>query len=571
MTERRTPLLLIEGLRIENRRTGEAFVADVSLSLAQGETLAVIGESGAGKSITFRAASGLLPQCLRASGRIELFGRSILTDRRGTRGLLGTGLCYLTQQGAAAFDPLEKLGDQLLETARIANPHASKQALAGMVRRTLSALRFSEDALETVLASRPAQLSGGMLQRAMIAAAMLLRPRIVVADEPTSALDALSAAEVVRLLRTLVDTTGAALALVTHDLAVAEALARRVVVMQCGRIVEAGGREVLRTPQHPFSKRLVAARRSLDKALLSKLENTQKQAAANRPAPSRPADDDVIVSVRSLQKAYPAAQAAGHSILNALRQLFGRRHARTGRRDAAASDGSSMRRVLKSVDFTIRRGESVALVGASGAGKTTIARLLLGLEAPDGGTIRMAPGLEEPGRRSVVFQNSTDAIDPRWRAADAVVEALLYRADRPGEAALEAAAQRLLAQMALSTDAAGRRPHELSGGELQRVAFARAIAAQPQFIIFDEAMSALDVSVRADLIALLNAERRRPGAPALLFISHDLAAAAALADRILFLDDGRIVEDLPVEALGRAESPAARALLRAAREKRLAG
>ena len=232
---------------------------------------------------------------------------------------------------------------------------------------------------------------------------------------------------------------------------------------------------------------------------------------------------------------------------------------------------TSMRRVLKSVDFTIRRGESVALVGASGAGKTTIARLLLGLEAPDGGTIRMAPGLEEPGRRSVVFQNSTDAIDPRWRAADAVVEALLNRADRPGEAALEAAAQRLLAQMALSPDAAGRRPHELSGGELQRVAFARAIAAQPQFIIFDEAMSALDVSVRADLIALLNAERRRPGAPALLFISHDLAAAAALADRILFLDDGRIVEDLPVEALGRAESPAARALLRAAREKRLAG
>lgn len=575
MNDTTKTLLRIEGLRIENRRTGEAFVRSVNLELRAGEKLAVIGESGAGKSITMRAAAGLLPKCLRATGSIELFGRDILRDPRGAQGLLGTGLCYLTQQGASAFDPLLAVGRQLLDAARKAAPEKTKAEHAAEIRRVLGALRFAPESIETVLAARPAELSGGMLQRAMVAAAMLLKPQIVVADEPTSALDASSTREVVRLLQALVDATGAALVVVTHDLAVAQALARRVVVMRRGEIVETGTRSVLDSPGHPFTQRLVAARRSMTRALLRVLTPESASDAAQANAANTTAGEDVLLSVRGLSKAYPCSNASARRstscpnessepALEARTQTAGFLASLRSRLFGSVRTERASLPVLRCIDLDIRRGEAVALVGASGAGKTTLARLILGLEAADAGEIRYARDMRLPGRLSAVFQNTTDALDPRWRAETCVLEAL-----RLSGAALEephAKASSLLAAMGLKPEALGRRPHELSGGELQRVAFARAIAAEPAFIVFDEAMSSLDASVRANLIELLIEMRRRPGAPAMLFITHDLAAAAALADRVLFLDGGRIVEALPVGALSRAASPAAKALLAAAQE-----
>lgn len=591
-----TPLLRIENLRIANRQTGEAFVHGVSLSLNRGESLAVIGESGAGKSITFRAAAGLLPQCLVATGNIQLFGRSILAEKRGSTGLLGTGLCYLTQQGATAFDPLATIGRQLMETARVANPSASRQTLRASVLETLAQLRFPAETIDALFESRPAALSGGMLQRAMVAAAMLLKPRIVVADEPTSALDALSANEVVKLFKTLVDATGAALVVVTHDLAVAEALATRVAVMQNGRIVEHGGPALLHAPKHPFTKRLVEARRSIDEALLKRLERRSdipRSAAfsADNASPNS-ARADILIEAKSLRKSYPAPSAASGqlsrpSLYERLRRLFSGNtkpqanlvspvaQGNNGQNDARPHWGTSnsLHTVLSSVDLTIRRGEAVSLVGASGAGKTTIARLLLGIERPDAGTIRLAEPLRRPGRLSVVFQHSVDALDPRWRALEIVLESLRLAAKETDSSTttarkdLEEKALLLLEEMGLSPETAMRRPHELSGGEMQRVAFARAIAANPDFVVFDEAMSSLDASVRAELITLLQRLRRRPHPPAFLFITHDIASAAVLSDRMLFLDDGRIVEDLPTALLGQAKSDAAKTLLAVAREK----
>ena len=466
-------------------------------------------------------------------GRIRVLGKEVSSPgkqlSRQEWQKLRREVQLVLQNPSGAVSPRMRIGRFMREP--FVNWHLCSR---GEMDSKIEALLERVELDTTVLGKFPHQLSGGELQRVVIARALAVSPSLLICDEPTSALDALSANEVVKLFKTLVDATGAALVVVTHDLAVAEALATRVAVMQNGRIVEHGGPALLHAPKHPFTKRLVEARRSIDEALLKRLERRSdipRSAAfsADNASPNS-ARADILIEAKSLRKSYPAPSAASGqlsrpSLYERLRRLFSGNtkpqanlvspvaQGNNGQNDARPHWGTSnsLHTVLSSVDLTIRRGEAVSLVGASGAGKTTIARLLLGIERPDAGTIRLAEPLRRPGRLSVVFQHSVDALDPRWRALEIVLESLRLAAKETDSSTttarkdLEEKALLLLEEMGLSPETAMRRPHELSGGEMQRVAFARAIAAQPQFIIFDEAMSALDVSVRADLIALLNA------------------------------------------------------------------
>lgn len=524
-----SPLLEVRGLTVRPRADfHRSIVSDMSFSLEAGECLAVIGESGAGKSLALRAVCGLLPPCLRAEGSVRIQGREVFGRSAAALGC-GQTLLYLTQQPMTAFDPLSRLGDQLEETLRLVARRTSAEARRQLTD-AFNALGF--DAAQEALDKYPCELSGGMLQRAMLALALLLKPRIIIADEPTSALDALSTRRVTQQLLRIRRETGASLMLVTHDLGFAAALADRVIVMRGGCIVESGGKEVFCSPQSAYARHLVEMRSTLDQALLRALgvaSNKTQRSAVRNPTCRTP-----LVKVRGLRHGYACA---------------------TSRR---------RREVLRDISLDIASGEVVGLVGPSGAGKSTLSRILLGLEEPQGGTVLIS-GMSPlkartscPGIMSVVFQNYSEAADPMWTVSETVLEPqqLMPANQRPR---LEVDA--LLKAVSLPKNAAKRLPNNLSGGELQRVSIARALAARPDFIVFDEALSSLDASVQAEILRLLPALKAQNPSSAWLFITHDLRAAAAVCSRILFLEDGRIVESLSTNRLFEAQSVLARSLI----------
>lgn len=525
------PALTARGLSVTGPG-GELLVDGVDLDLRAGEVLGLVGPSGAGKSLTALSLIALVPPPARATGGVvEIDGAPLPTTAAGLREVRGGRIGFVPQDPAAALDPVRRVVDQLAETLRAHAPLARREA-EERARALLADMGVDRD-------DHPHRLSGGQRQRALIAMALGPGPRVLIADEPTASLDAPVRLGVLDLIDRRRREDGLAVLLVSHDLAAVARLADRIVVMEAGRIVEAGtAAEVLLAPG-PRARAL--------------------RGAGHRPArPARPAR--------------PPGPAPGALLsLRGVSRTFGGR------------DGGL--RALDGVDLTVGEGEVVGLVGASGSGKTTLARMLVRLDSPSEGTVHVgtvdlaAAGGDalRTARRSVqmVFQDPYLSLDPRLSVGATIAEPMAIHGVGGATRAARRVHRRervatLLRDVGLDPAIAARRPAELSGGQRQRVALARALALEPRALVLDEPVSALDAATGARMIALLGELRDARGL-AYLLISHDLATVAAVADRVAVMHEGRIVEQgPPARLLAAPGHPATRELADAAQALSLA-
>jgi peptide/nickel transport system ATP-binding protein len=499
-------------------------VRDVSFDLYAGRCLAIVGESGSGKSVTARTLVGLTGRGARVDAtELSLDGDDLrgFTERRW-RGVRGRRIGVVLQDALVSLDPLRPVGAEIEEALRL-HGWGDRRARRRRVTELLETVGVPEP--ERRARQRPGELSGGLRQRALIASAIALDPEIVIADEPTTALDVSVQAQVLAQLEDM-KRRGVSLVLISHDLAVVAHLADDILVMRQGEVVEQGpARDVLAAPQHAYTRALIAAVPG------GHTRDTRLAPEFVLPAfPGRAAvpDDGVaLVEAAGLRTSYSAP---------------------AGARQLAVDD----------VSFTLARGRTLGIVGESGSGKSTTARLVLALEHPDAGEVRLAgrpwTGLQESRRRperhriAVVSQDPLSSFDPRWTVEQILRDALdgaLRAAERT------ARIRQLLGLVALGDEVLGRLPLTLSGGQRQRVAIARALARQPELIVLDEAVSALDVSVQAQILDLLVALQRALGV-AYLFISHDLGVIHHMSDEVLVMKDGVIVERGDPEAIFRA-------------------
>ena len=506
--------LEIRGLSVSYRARGTTVraVRDVDLDVRPGEVTAVVGESGSGKSTTAHAITRLLaPNATIDAGTIR-FGRHDLTalSEAELRTVRGARIGLVPQDPSVSLNPVKRVGEQVAEVLRIHGLATRRSAPAEAIG-ILDRAGLPDAA--TRARQYPHELSGGMRQRALIAIAIAANPQLIIADEPTSALDVTVQRVILDHLQALTEELGTAILLVTHDLGVAADRSQRLVVMSQGRVVEAGPtREVLADPQHEYTQRLLASAPSL------------ATARASFPATAPAATEGTpLVEVRNAVKEFRLPRAEGAS-----RTL----------------------RAVDDVSFTLHRGRTLALVGESGSGKSTTARLVLRLtDATDGHilfdgedvtTARGARARQLRRRAQLVYQNPYASLDPRFSIGEVITEPL--RAFRVGDrtSRLERARD-LLDRVALPASTLERRPAELSGGQRQRVAIARALALSPDLVVCDEPVSALDVSVQAQVLDLL-AELQADTGVAYLFISHDLAVVRQIAHEVAVMRAGRIVE-----------------------------
>ncbi|MEV4610433.1 ABC transporter ATP-binding protein [Rhizobium sp. ZW T2_16] len=472
-------------------------VRNISYHLDRGETLAILGESGSGKSVSSSAIMNLIdmPPGKISSGEILLDGKDLLTmSGEQRREVNGRRIAMIFQDPLSHLNPVYTVGWQMreaLKTHGIGNTQAQAEALR-LFKRV--ALPDPERALDKY----PHEFSGGQRQRVMIAMALALKPDLLIADEPTTALDVTVQAEVLNLLKELQRETGMGVLIITHDLGVVSEVADRVVVMEKGQLVESGTvREVYHNPQHAYTKKLIAA-------APGKGEMHEPEASG-----------DAILSVKDARKFYGGFEA------------------------------------LKGVSFDLKAGETVAVVGESGSGKSTLARILLRLEEADGGTAKwkgkdlftMSPGDLFKLRRDLqmVFQDPTQSLNPRMTVYQLISEAWVIHPEILPKAKWRERVAELLGQVGLSSEHMGRYPHQFSGGQRQRIAIARALALEPQLIVCDEAVSALDVSVQAQVITLLDKLRKEMGI-AFIFIAHDLPLVRDFADYVMVMQKGEVVE-----------------------------
>lgn len=472
-------------------------VRDMSYHLDRGETLAILGESGSGKSVSSSAIMNLIdmPPGRISSGEILLDGADLLkmplAERREVN---GRKIAMIFQDPLSHLNPVYTVGWQIREaltTHGTDNTTAQSEAL-----RLLGRVGIPDPA--HALNKYPHEFSGGQRQRVMIAMALALRPDLLIADEPTTALDVTVQAEVLALLKELQRETGMAVLIITHDLGVVAEIADRVVVMEKGVLVEAGTvREVYKNPQHPYTKKLIAA----------------APGKGEMHEPLKGAEP--VLSVRDVRKSYGAFKA------------------------------------LKGVSFDLLAGETMAVVGESGSGKSTLARILLRLDEPDSGAalwkgrdlFQLSPAELYKLRRDLqmVFQDPTQSLNPRMTVYQLISEAWVIHPDILPRARWRDRVAELLTQVGLGPEHMGRYPHQFSGGQRQRIAIARALALEPQLIICDEAVSALDVSVQAQVIALLDKLRKEMGI-AFIFIAHDLPVVRDFADHVMVMQKGEVVE-----------------------------
>ena len=515
--------LALQGLAVDVG--ARRLLGPLDLELQAGQCLGVVGESGSGKSLSALSLLGLLPPGLRAEGRLSADGQTIALGSRAHAALRGRVLGWVPQDPLAALHPLRSVGSQLLETLRLVRGLA-RTAARDEARSLLARVQLPEPG--AALDRYPHQFSGGQRQRIAIALALATRPRVLIADEPTSALDARIARGILDLLDALRREDGLALLLISHDLPLVGAYAQRLVVLQRGQAVERGDTAaVFASPQHAYTRELLAA---------------------DAIAPAAPAVGGaapVLLRGEGLRMRYPRAPRAA----------------------------------LDDVSIELRRGEGLALVGESGSGKSTLGRALLRLLRGAQGRV-LLDGVDLSAatpralrklraRTGVVFQDPYASLDPRMRVAEIVAEPLRIHA-RGDAGARRLRAGELLQAVGLEAAMLDRYPHQFSGGQRQRIAIARALATDPELLVCDEAVSALDAHHRGAILALLAALKRERGL-ALLFVTHDLAAAAAVAERIAVLEAGRIVETGATAEVLRAPQHAHTRALLAARPKAVVG
>lgn len=485
-------------------------IRDVSLHVNPDEIVGVVGETGSGKTLTGLAVLGLLPAGAAVRGQIVLAGRDLTGEPAAVRRVRGTEVAMIFQHPGSSFNPVNTIGDQLLRVIRT-HRGGSRRAARRLACELLTEVELVDTA--RILRAYPHQLSGGMLQRAMIALALSCEPRLLIADEATTALDVTVARQIMRLLLRLQRRRRFGVLFISHNLAEASDVCDRIYVLNTGEVVEHGPvAQVFTHPRHPYTRALLDA------------VPTASAPRSTRAAP----DAEPLVRVSGLVKHYPP-------------------HRR----------GASPVHAVAGVDLAIPAGTTYALVGESGSGKTTIARCVLGLEGPTAGRVTVAGQdlTALPARRrrelcrrmAVVFQNPYAALNPRMTVARLVAEPARL-AGRRTVADRRARVLELLTQVGLGREHLDRFPHELSGGQCQRVAIARALAIEPRLLLLDEPTSALDVSVQAQILDLL-ARLHREHTLTYLLISHDLSVVRRLADRIGVLYRGRLVEENDAGAL----------------------
>ncbi|MFJ6537961.1 dipeptide ABC transporter ATP-binding protein [Paenarthrobacter sp. NPDC091711] len=520
MSSHAEPLLKVENLRVDYVVEGSPrnAVAGVSFEVRAGEVVAIVGESGSGKTTTAHSIINLLPGNARVSSGSVTFDGTDLTQltRKEWQGVRGKDIGLIPQDPTASLDPLQRVGEQVAEALTIHRLQPRKAARQ-------SAVRLLEESGIRDAPSRarqfPHQFSGGMRQRVLIATALAAQPKLVIADEPTSALDVTVQRQILDNIAALTAERGTAVLLITHDLGVAADRADRIIVMRGGEIVEEGSAAaVLGDPQHSYTQQLIAAAPGLSPRRLRPSVSAKSTTAGSGTVHVSP-----LVEAKSLRKVFSLPRSAG------------------GARSLTAVDD---------VSLDIRRGETLALVGESGSGKSTVARLLLRLDKPTSGSVTFdgvdlasAKGerLRQLRRRfQVVFQSPYASLDPRFSVEDIIAEPLRAFAEgTPAER--KSRVKALLEEVHLPVDYGTRRPAELSGGQRQRIAIARALALKPELVVLDEAVSALDVSVQAQILTLL-AELQVQESLSYLFISHDLAVVQQISDRVAVMQAGKLVE-----------------------------
>lgn len=495
-------LLAVRGLSLGVRGSGRQVVKDVSFDIAPGEIFGIVGESGSGKTLATRALIKLLPQAITVlGGSVQYKGRDVLGMKDGEiRRLRGAEIGVVFQEPMTSLNPSMTIGRQLEEGLILhtkLSPEERRARILDMLKRV--GIRDPEGALT----SYPHEFSGGMRQRIMLASVMLLKPALLIADEPTTALDAVIQRDVMELMVELTQAEGTAVLLISHDLPMVARYTSRIVVMEKGSIVEAGRtNDLLDAPQHPYTRKLLS---SLPLRGEPRVVDTSK-------AP--------MISAQNIIVDYPG------------RKSFLKK--------------ADAKRALHGVSIDIHEGEVVALVGGSGSGKTTLGRTIAGLVKESGGDIKFQGGSRGSDWSNyrlncqMVFQDPYSSLDPRMTIV-ALVEEALRLVPNLDSAAKHKRAREVLEEVGLGGEYADRYPHELSGGQRQRVAIARAIARRPRFLIADEPVSALDVTVRAQVLDLFSDLQKRYGFSC-LFISHDLGVVEQVADRVVVMQDGRIIE-----------------------------
>ena len=500
------PAVRIENLTVALPKGADRAEAltDVSLDLHRGEILCVVGESGSGKSMLANAVMGLLPEGVAAKqGRIHLGETDLLAlTEAQLRDLRGRRMAMIFQEPMSALNPLMRVGDQIAEMFEAHDQFTDTE------RRTRALKLIEEVGLPDppkILRAYPFQLSGGQRQRVMIAMALALEPTVLIADEPTTALDVTTQAQILALIKQLQATRGTAVLFITHDFGVVAEIADRIAVMQNGVLVELGtAQDVLSKPTHDYTQRLIAAVPSL-----------------TPPKPTPLKDTPEVLSADRLAKTYSTRSGWFGSTRNV--------------------------KAVDDVGFILRKGETLGLVGESGSGKSTVGRCLVRLIEPDRGTIKLSGDVvsgTEAVRRArrrmqMVFQDPFASLNPRHRVGHILTAGQIAHGTTPAAARVRAAD--LLTLVGLAASALDRFPHEFSGGQRQRIGIARALALDPEILIADEPVSALDVSVQAQVLALIN-ELKTQLQLSMLFITHDLRVAAQVCDRIAVMQMGRIVE-----------------------------
>jgi peptide/nickel transport system ATP-binding protein len=527
MSEPSSAILTLDGLsvRLPSGADRPHALSGVSLSIAANEILCVVGESGSGKSIMANAIMQLLPGGVTIDGGRVMFEGRDLAAATGAemRRVRGAGIAMIFQEPMTALNPLRSIGDQIGEMFSI-HTDLSSAAIRARVLALLEDVRIPDP--KGAARAYPHELSGGQRQRAMIAMALALDPRLLIADEPTTALDVTTQAQILTLIRDLQKRKKTAVLFITHDFGVVAEIADRVAVMQHGSIVEQGdAASVLHDPQHPYTRQLMAAVPPLTSP------------------PPRQLSDDTILTIDNISKTYRTGGFLGR--------------------------GARVTPAVKNVSLRLPRGATLGIVGESGSGKSTLARCIVRLIDPDTGAIILeGKDWAKMSRKDVrsetrniqmVFQDPFASLNPRRKAADLVAQGPIVHGTPPAKAI--AGAKELFELVGLDPSASDRFPHEFSGGQRQRIGLARALALRPQVLVADEAVSALDVSVQAQVLKLLAALRQRLGL-SIIFITHDLRVAAQICDLVAVMKDGEVVEQgLAGDVFDRPQHAYTRALL----------